>query len=50
MEKNLYLPAGAQRAAEKFIRLDLDVFIPAVILLTLLAGIIIKYGPTLIAG
>ena len=50
MEKNLYLPAGAQRAAEKFIRLDLDVFIPAIILLTLLAGIIIKYGPTLIAG
>ena len=44
LENNLYLPARAQALALKLIRLDVDVFIPAVMIAAMTAGILLKYG------
>lgn len=44
MENNLYLPERAQQFALKMVRLDVDLFIPAVLLAAMVAGILLKYG------
>ncbi len=44
IEGNLYLPPRAQAVALKLVRLDVDLFIPAVILAAMVTGIILKYG------
>ena len=44
LENNLYLPERAQRIALKLIRLDIDLFIPAVMIAAMVGGILLKYG------
>ncbi|GMA31088.1 hypothetical protein GCM10025875_10800 [Litorihabitans aurantiacus] len=44
LERNLYLPPRAQAIAGKLVRLDVDLFVPAVLLAAMVVGILLKYG------
>ena len=44
LENNLYLPERAQAFAVKLVRLDIDFFIPLLIIAAMAVGILLKYG------
>lgn len=44
LENNLYLPERAQAFAVKLVRLDVDVFVPAVLLAAMVVLILLQYG------
>lgn len=48
-ENNLYLPKKAQKAAQRFIEKDFDKLVLGIMIVTLILGILLKYGNGLFA-